>query len=197
MQAEHRAVHMARQDAAGVMPGSGGAGDQAFAGASAFAFQVHGALGTTFLTAGILVAVLGRGDTNNEPWVSLQGTNAHVIMCHTDSSSTAAAAVKDIPWQRRRLWFAPPPHLLLQRALVVARGVVQLATLLGRTQLAYLWDHQVASCPHWTLQSKQADSGTICSQQHAAGSAAKHRKCRWGSPVDSSSNMRQHLYSSV
>jgi hypothetical protein len=74
--------------------------------------------------------------------VTMQGTNAHVIMCHTEGSS-AAAGVANVPWQRRRLWFAPPPHLLLQRALIAARGVVQLATLLGRTQLAYLWDHQV------------------------------------------------------
>jgi hypothetical protein len=33
-------VHLARQDGAGVMPGSSAARDQAFAGASAFAFQV-------------------------------------------------------------------------------------------------------------------------------------------------------------
>jgi hypothetical protein len=77
--------------------------------------------------------------------LNLQGTNAHVIMCHMDGSSASAAASTDTPWHRRRLWFAPPPHVLLQRALVTARGVVQLATQLGRAQLAYLWDHQVHS----------------------------------------------------
>ena len=33
-------MHLARQDGAGLMPGSNEAGYQAFAGASAFAFQV-------------------------------------------------------------------------------------------------------------------------------------------------------------
>ena len=91
-----------------------------------------------------LAAVLGRGDRSNELRVTLQGTNAHVIMCHTGGSGSAAVNAMDTPWQRRRLWFAPPPHLLLQRALGAARGIVQLATLLGRSQLAYLSDHQVS-----------------------------------------------------
>ena len=100
-------------------------------------------------------AVLGKGGITDASSATLQGTNAHVIMCHTEGSDSTATAVKDVLWQRRRLWFAPSPHLLLQRALVAARGIVQLATLLSRTQLAYLWDHQVAFCTH--LTSKQSE----------------------------------------
>lgn len=64
-------------------------------------------------------------------------------MCHADAGGAAAPVVSEAAWQRRRLWFAPPPHVLLQRALAAARGTVQLAAQLSRTHLAYLWDHQV------------------------------------------------------
>lgn len=75
----------------------------------------------------------------------VQGTNAHVVMCHTDGSSVPVSAAAETTWQRRRLWFAPPPHVLLHCALAAARGTVQLAAQLGRSHLAYLWDHQVRS----------------------------------------------------
>lgn len=49
-------------------------------------------------------------------------------------------------WQRRRLWYAPPQHVLLQRAVCRA-ATVQFAALLSHAHLACMWDHQVMA-PH-------------------------------------------------
>lgn len=73
-----------------------------------------------------------------------QGTNAHAILSASPSPSKQSVAAAAVPWQRRRLWFAPPQHVLLQRAMCHG-SAVQLAALLSRAHLACMWDHRVCS----------------------------------------------------
>lgn len=47
------------------------------------------------------------------------------------------------PWEQKRHWFIPRPHLLLSRALSVARGCAFQACL-SHPQLAYLSQHRVS-----------------------------------------------------
>ena len=43
---------------------------------------------------------------------AFQGTNAHAVLCRLADAPPVAAADARLPWQRRRLWCAPP-HVLL------------------------------------------------------------------------------------
>jgi hypothetical protein len=91
-------------------------------------------------------------------------------MCHADSSGALAIAFTNTQWRRRRLWFAPPPHVLLQRALVAAHGTVQLAAQLSRSHLAYLWDHQVQVAEIPTVRGSVGNCALHRSTQPAAAS---------------------------
>lgn len=110
---------------------------------------------------------------------SLQGTNAHVLLCRANDAAavaTARAAAETTAWQRRRLWFAPPPHVLLQAVRMTGRGVAQLHTMLSRAHLAYLWDHKVTVCiegERWISPLKYECSAVwTWMHSHMAGSNA-------------------------
>lgn len=50
----------------------------------------------------------------------------------------------DVPWRRKRTWFAPLGHVMLFACTHVARGVLELHGNVNRAAVAYLWDHQVS-----------------------------------------------------
>jgi acyl transferase domain-containing protein len=72
---------------------------------------------------------------------AFQGTNAHAILVK-GSGLPGSRQSQDSQWQRRRFWFAAPPHPLASR-LAASRPAVQLQAVLHGAALAYLWDHRV------------------------------------------------------
>ena len=94
---------------------------------------------------------------------ALQGTNAHAILAHAPGTTSRAAVAASPPWQRRRLWYAPPQHVLLQRAVCHA-ATVQFAALLSHAHLACMWDHQVMA-PHPPIQALANRRILTCTQR--------------------------------
>lgn len=98
-----------------------------------------------------------------------QGSNAHVTLASTQLSSICDAPLTpvrlngaragtfgvstDPVWQRRRFWYAPPPHALLRQAIswTTADASIVFGLQLQQPRLAYLWDHQVWQRPHHVL----------------------------------------------
>lgn len=80
---------------------------------------------------------------------AFQGTNAHAVLRSGSSQQPAESSKRQLPWKRRRHWFAP-------RALVLARSVgkighgsesLQMCISLENTATSFLWDHQVQGRP--------------------------------------------------
>lgn len=58
---------------------------------------------------------------------TLQGTNAHALLCGSDTPAAAAQQPQQQPaWARRRFWFAPAPHAMLHRGGVASGGSILL-----------------------------------------------------------------------
>lgn len=80
---------------------------------------------------------------------AFQGTNAHIILAAAAPGRALEFPVRSPAWQRRRCWFGPPPHALLQRASsgLPVKGIAQECAFHCPTaapRLALLWDHVVA-----------------------------------------------------
>ena len=90
---------------------------------------------------------------------AFQGTNAHAVLGSRPADALALAdgvpaAARQQPasgsgtaafagWQRRRFWYLPASHQLLFRVAAAGGGAAAFEVALGRTPLAYLWEHQV------------------------------------------------------
>ena len=81
-------------------------------------------------------------------WLLEQGTNAHAILGQDQGKALAATPTvsRTTLWQRRRLWYAPPTHVLLQRGSCKA-GVAHMSALITRAHMACMWDHRVTFFP--------------------------------------------------
>jgi 3-oxoacyl-(acyl-carrier-protein) synthase/NAD(P)-dependent dehydrogenase (short-subunit alcohol dehydrogenase family)/acyl carrier protein len=81
---------------------------------------------------------------------AFQGTNAHLLVSCAASAEPVAEAAPDaaaLPWQRRRYWFAAPPHPLLQGFAWAAQpATARLQADLGAALAAPLRDWRVAGC---------------------------------------------------
>lgn len=73
---------------------------------------------------------------------AFQGTNAHAVLLRAGCLPASMQAVSHT-WQRRRFWFAPPPHALASRVVAASQSAVELQVVLHAPALAHLWDHQV------------------------------------------------------
>jgi len=74
----------------------------------------------------------------------VQGTNAHILLGKTPISMGVHNSRTNVPWRRKRTWFAPSGHVMLFVCTHVARGVLELHSDVNRAAVAYLWDHQVS-----------------------------------------------------
>lgn len=116
---------------------------------------------------------------------SRQGTNAHAILTHCNGASHAVGAqayTAAAQWQRRRLWYAPLQHVLLQRANCRA-STVQMAALLTRAHLACMWDHRVTGLcplqsPQLLLLPSEQTTGSKYEPLHATVGNTKPSQCR-------------------
>ncbi len=75
--------------------------------------------------------------------VTLQGTNAHAVLCRTGISHGQPAEPTSV-WQRDRFWFTVRAHALLLRAVALPQqGSCTMQTPLDSPSLAFLFDHCV------------------------------------------------------
>lgn len=73
---------------------------------------------------------------------AFQGTNAHAVLVRGSSLPAGQRSISS-QWQRRRFWFAAPPHILVGSMVEATPAVVRLQAALQAPALSYLWDHQV------------------------------------------------------
>ena len=79
---------------------------------------------------------------------AFQGTNAHAVLVRTASLPSSDSDLQlQRSLQRRRFWFAAPPHVFASRLVATRSAAVQLQAALEGPALAYLWDHTVQSRP--------------------------------------------------
>ena len=77
---------------------------------------------------------------------AFQGTNAHAMLVQgSDLPDEPRAGGSQ--WQRRRFWFAPPPHALAHSVAAASPAAVRLQAALQVPAMAYLWDHKVQGQP--------------------------------------------------
>lgn len=77
---------------------------------------------------------------------AFQGTNAHAVLV-TGSTLPGEPPLAGSQWQRRRFWFAPPPHALAHNVSAATSATVRLQAALQAPAMAYLWDHKVQGQP--------------------------------------------------
>ena len=58
-------------------------------------------------------------------WCPKEVTKVHAVLCRKAQAAGKVAVVATSPWQRKRHWFAPAPHLLLARAVAPGPETVQ------------------------------------------------------------------------
>ena len=73
----------------------------------------------------------------------VQGTNAHAVMAAGMQDSSLMPAGKDVAWNRRRLWAAPPVYSMTVHVSVYKRDC-RFATRLTSATLAFVSDHQAS-----------------------------------------------------
>ena len=80
---------------------------------------------------------------------AFQGTNGHVLLHMDDAAADAnTSGMTRAHWSsRERFWYAPDPHLLLEKVGKTAPGAVLFETLLSMKKTAFLWDHAVGGRP--------------------------------------------------
>jgi hypothetical protein len=80
----------------------------------------------------------------------MSGVNAHALFTSTPASDEAAAHPvpnSALPFRRARHWALPRPHQLLGRATHGRSATVTFSCRRCRSELGYLWQHQVRNMP--------------------------------------------------
>jgi hypothetical protein len=78
----------------------------------------------------------------------MSGVNAHALFTTTPATSGDAAQPvppSALPFRRARHWALPRPHHLLGRASHGRGATVTFSCRLCRSELGYLWHHQVSN----------------------------------------------------
>ncbi len=93
----------------------------------------------------------------------MSGVNAHALF--TAAAPPAARQTVQLPLHRTRHWALPRPHQLLGRAARPVGGKIAFACSLCRSQLSYMWHHQVDCCSTDIARTRDNTlwtSGTTC-----------------------------------